>query len=127
MMTNKQLHPIQQSAVDLLNEGFSVLPVNGYDHPDKPKAPTVPSWKQYQTTRMDVNKVVGLFRNGCSIAVIGGHVSGNLECLDFDNPPLFKPFMNILEEINPELAVKLVQRATPSGGYHLIYRCESND
>ena len=125
MMTNKQIHPIQKSAVDLLNEGFSVLPVNGYDHPNKPKAPTVPSWKQYQTTRMDVNSVVGFFKNGCSIAVIGGHVSGNLECLDFDNPPLFKPFMNILEEINPGLAVKLVQRATPSGGYHLIYRCES--
>jgi len=126
MMINKQLHPIQQSAVDLLREGFSVLPVHGYDHPDKPKAPTVPSWKQYQTTRIDVNKVVSLFRNGSSIAVVGGHVSGNLECLDFDNPPLFKPFMNILEEINPGLAVKLVQRATPSGGYHLIYRCESN-
>ncbi|NNK95722.1 MAG: DUF3987 domain-containing protein, partial [Desulfobacterales bacterium] len=124
-MINKQLHPIQQSAVDLLGEGFSVLPVYGYDSPDKPKAPAVPSWKQYQTNRMDSNKVAGLFRNGCSIAVIGGHVSGNLECIDFDNPPLFKPFMDILEEINAELAVKLVQRATPSGGFHLIYRCKS--
>ncbi len=124
-MLNTQLLPIQQSAVDLLNEGFSVLPVHGYDHRDKPKAPAVPSWKQYQTNRMDRNNVAGLFRNGCSLAVIGGHVSGNLECLDFDNPALFKPFMNILEEINAGLAERLVQRATPSGGYHLIYRCEA--
>ena len=59
------------------------------------------------------------FVNGVSIGVICGKVSGNLECLDFDQPNLYKPFMETLTSINPGLAAGLVKWQTPSGGYHL--------
>ncbi len=69
-------------------------------------------------------EVARLFRDGCGLAVIGGKVSGNLECLDFDEPTLFQPFLEALEQIDPDLAAKLtVKVGTPSGGYHLVYRC----
>jgi hypothetical protein len=65
-----------------------------------------------------------LFASGTSLAVIGGKVSRNLECMDFDNPSLFSPFLKTLTDVAPDLKDKLVIRQTPSGGYHLIYRSQ---
>jgi len=123
MTNSNQQTPVQQAAISLLGLGFSVLPTNGYDHPEEPKKTTLQTWKPYQKKRIEADKVHGLFRNGCSLGIVCGKVSGNLECLDFDNPDLFKPFMDILEGVNQELAAKLIQRGTPSGGYHIVYRC----
>jgi len=115
---------VQQAASRLLEADFSVLPVFPPTHHDKPKAPAVRSWRQYQSEPMDLWDVARLFRDGCGLAVIGGKVSGNLECLDFDEPTLFQPFLEALEQIDPDLAAKLTVRVrTPSGGYHLVYRC----
>ena len=122
MREQDQRNPVQKAAVDLLNLGFSVIPVHGYNH-ERAKSPTLRSWTKYQSTKLNSDNVTSLFRNGCSIAVIGGAVSGNLECLDFDKPDLFTPYLDTLEGIDAELAEKLVQRGTPSGGFHLIYRC----
>jgi len=55
---------------------------------------------------------------------MGGAVSGNLECLDFDQPDLFQPFLDTVESVNPALRGKLtVWQHTPSGGYHILLRC----
>jgi hypothetical protein len=109
---------MRKAAVELLPLGFSVIPTK----PDKKAA--IP-WKPFQEKGMSIPDVRKYFRNGCRIAVVCGKVSGNLECMDFDKPELFKPFLETLEGLNPALAVKLVARKTPSGGYHLIYRCKS--
>lgn len=114
---------IQEAALSLLELGYSVFPAYPADHPEFAKKPIVHEWKPYQSTRMDADAATRLFKGDVGIAVVGGAVSGNLECLDFDNPELFKPFMDTLEGINPELAGRLIQRQTPSGGYHLQYRC----
>ena len=47
------------------------------------------------------------FRNVKSLAIVGGAVSENLECLDFDKPDLFQPFLDTLEGISQELAASL--------------------
>ncbi len=113
---NTQL--IRRAATELLSDGFSVIPTR----PDK-RAAT--SWKPFQTKRMSDHDVKKYFPDGCRMAIVTGEVSGNLECMDFDKPELFEPFMDALNDFNPGIAAKLVQRQTPSGGYHLIYRCES--
>ena len=110
---------IKDAALQLLSCGYSVLPTN----PDK--TPAISSWKQYQERAISNDTARQVFRNGCSLALICGAVSGNLECLDFDKPDLYQPFIETLEGINNRLASSLVKRNTPSGGYHLIYRCNA--
>jgi len=120
--------PVFETALAMLQAGFSVLPCNHHDkfhEGDNPKKPTVISWTPYQKKTMTLAEAKKHFVDGVSIGVICGKVSGNLECLDFDQPELYKPFMDILEGIKPELAAVLVKRQTPAGGYHLIYRSES--
>jgi putative DNA primase/helicase len=105
------------AAIVLLDAGFSVLPC-GAD-----KKPAVESWKQYQTELMTETEARRCFGNAPRLAVIGGKVSGNLECLDIDDPTTYEPFLELLEMRSPGLPAKLLKRQTPSGGYHLIYRC----
>lgn len=107
---------IQDAAIELLNLGFSVIPTNA------DKTPMLPSWKPYQEKLMTKDTVKLTFRDGCSLALVGGVVSGNLECLDFDKPDFFQLFLETLGQQNPQLAAKLPKRGTPSGGYHLPYR-----
>lgn len=107
---------LNSAAVGLLGSGLSVIPVNA------DKTPAVSSWKKYQKQALTIGHVEIVFSTAEGIAVIGGAGSGNLECIDFDNPTLFQPFLDTLEGINPPLAAKLVQRKTPNG-FHLIYRC----
>lgn len=112
------LSSVQEAAIELLSHGFSVIPTNA------DKTPALPSWKHYQKVAMSAEAAEQQFRNGCRLAVICGTVSGNLECLDFDKPELYQPFIDTLAAINHELAGSIVKRQTPSGGYHLIYRCQ---
>ena len=109
---------IQEAAIQLLSLGYSVIPTNA------DKTPALSSWKRHQKQAMPVETAKKVFYNGCSLAMVGGAVSGNLECLDFDKPELFQPFIDMLKGINQEFAGRLVKVRTPSGGYHLIYRCQ---
>jgi hypothetical protein len=93
---------VKNAALSLLNNDFSVIPC----HPDK--RPAVPTWKAYQQAPMTAIEAEKLFTSGTSLAVIAGKVSGNLECMDFDNPSLFDPFLETLTEVAPDLQDKLV-------------------
>ena len=82
-------------------------------------------WQPFQKRRMSGEEVKRNFVNGCSVALVGGSVSGHLECLDFDQPSLFQPFLDTLESVNPELRDRLtVWQETPSGGHHILLRCD---
>lgn len=106
------------AAVTYLRCGLSVIPIK----PDEKTAAT--PWKPYQTRRMTEEEAGRLFQAGQNIALIGGAVSGHLECLDFDEPSLFPIFLETLAAINPALRDKLtVWQDTPSGGFHLLYHC----
>ena len=52
---------------------------------------------------MTVSEAEKLFVSGTSLAVICGKVSRNLECMDFDNPSLFSPFLKTLTDVAPDL------------------------
>ena len=118
--TGQVTNAVHNAAIQLLSLGYSVIPTN------RNKTPAIKSWKQYQNQAMSTKAGKQTFRNSCSLALICGVVSGNLECLDFDKPDLYQPFIDTLEGIDPELSASVVKIQTPSGGYHLIYRCQEN-
>ena len=98
--------------------GLSVIPIR----PGSKQASI--KWEPYQKRRMSAEEARQHFVNGCQVALVCGSVSGNLECVDFDKPELFQPFLDTVEGVNAALRSKLtVWQQTPSGGYHLVYRC----
>lgn len=106
------------AAKTLLRAGFSILPCDGN------KKPLVRSWKPYQAKPMTEVEAERYFNNGTRLAIIGGAVSGNAECLDVDDPAVYAPLIDMLDMRCPGLAGKLLRRKTPSGGYHIVYRSE---
>ncbi|HYT93424.1 MAG TPA: bifunctional DNA primase/polymerase [Gemmataceae bacterium] len=63
--------------------------------------------------------------NPPGIGVIGGAVSGGLECLDFDTraEQIFRAWCEMVESEAPGLLAKLSIAKTPKPGYHVRYRC----
>jgi hypothetical protein len=66
------------------------------------------------------------------IGLLGGRVSKNLECIDFDNhfgdaKQVISDFMKMegVQEIYEKY--KLPIESTVSGGFHLLYRCDLNE
>jgi putative DNA primase/helicase len=111
------------AAKEALKLSFSCFPAYQADSKAKAKAPTIEEWKPYQSERLKTILTDTLFSGDKALALIGGPISGNLECLDFDNPHLFRPYMVKLRTDHPQLAGKLLAQQTPSGGFHLLYRC----
>ncbi len=102
--------------------GLAVLPARRQD-----KRPALGSWKQYQRRLPTEIELSAWFSNNHeAICIITGKISGNLEIIDFDNGgELFDKWYALIIEADADLADKLVIEQTPSGGYHVIYRCES--
>ena len=107
------------TAMAYLAAGLSCLPAA-----KARKHPSIGSWKNWQTRLPTEVEVRAWFSNQHdAICVVSGAVSGNLECMDFDNGgELFATWM---EKVDTALLAKLVIEQTPSGGYHVCYRCES--
>jgi len=111
---------LAEFATQCLTHRLSVIPIR----PDSKQASI--KWEPYQKRRMSAVEIKRHFVNGCQIALVGGSVSGNLECLDFDKPDLFQPFLDTLEGVNAVLRGKLtVWQETPSGGFHILFRCSA--
>jgi hypothetical protein len=90
----------------------------------KDKLPAIPkgeSWLNGWGNEAEYEKSFG-------IALVCGNMSGNLECIDFDNhfgdaKQVLSDFMKIEEVKQIYLKYKLVIQSTTSGGFHLLYRC----
>ena len=100
-----------------LKAGLNALPAHAAR-----KCP-VGSWKIYQT---QPNADPDSFRRGDAVCLVGGKVSGNLEIIDFDlEGELYEPARKKLDaEFGAEWTARLTVEQSPSGGYHLAYRCE---
>lgn len=100
-----------------LASGLSVLPADRTR-----KCPSVASWKEFQGRRPTEAEVDSWFRaSDDAVCVVCGKVSGNLECIDFDNHG--ELFPKWAEALPQELYDRLVIERTPSGGFHVSYRC----
>jgi hypothetical protein len=106
-------------ALAYLQAGLSLLPVST----DGSKAPAI-AWKPYQARQPTPQELQSWCSRGLGIGIIGGHVSGNLEILDFDAHELFTPWCDMVEELAPGLVQRLPLVKTPSNGRHVYYRCD---
>jgi len=111
-----------QAFLDMLELGFSVIPV------DIDKRPTV-SWKPYQSrlaTEIEVGNWVQDDVKG--VAVVCGRISGGLVCIDIDkkhdprkNVEL-KFLDSIIEAGLQEIYLRCIFEQTKSRGYHIVFR-----
>ena len=86
------------------------------------KRPAVGRWKQYQTRLPTPAELSAwMANNPDAVCILCGQASGNAEIIDFDGGgELFSAWW---ERIPAELRERLVIERTPSGGWHVIYRC----
>lgn len=116
-----------ETAQDFIAQGISVIPV--VLATKKPGQ----AWKAYQTHIMDDETAARRFSglNGeHGIALICGRVSGGLEVIDFDNhlgniAETFKAFIMAPAVNAIVFGQRLPYEKSPSGGYHIWYRCET--
>lgn len=107
--------------------GAAVLPVR----PDGTKAPAV-AWKTYQDTRPDLDQLLAWFGTSHydGLGILTGHVSGNLEMVEFEGRAVTTGLLAQLEQLADDndmtdllaLLTNGYSETTPSGGVHLIYR-----
>ncbi len=115
---------ILTEALRLTAAGLSVIPIKN----DGSKAPALWQWAPYQERRATVEELSTWLaitpglppQNG--IAVIGGAVSGNAECIDFDEEALFHVWVKIVKRENPDLPSRLVAIQTPRPGWAIWFR-----
>ena len=110
-------------ALKYFHSGLSVIPV-GLD-----KIPTIKSWKERQSKLISPN---GEFETAKGIAVITGEISGGLECIDIDlkydiSGTLLQRFKDSIKQIDGSILKKLLVEKTTNGGYHFIYRYQTEE
>ena len=105
-----------ETAMAYLAAGLSVLPAIRAE-----KRPSVGAWKTWAGRLPSEYEVKAWFGNHPDgVCIVAGSVSGNLECMDFDNHgELYEGWK---AKVDPGLFSRLVVETTPSGGYHVLYR-----
>lgn len=111
---------IAAAAQAYLDSGLCVLPARL-----QRKCPALPSWKAYQARLPSRTEVQAWFANPHdALCIVTGGVSGNTEILDFDaGGALFDEWVEIVTKQAPGLLERLVIERSPSGGFHVAYRC----
>lgn len=124
-MLNTIVKGASEQILALYEQGLSLIPVDS-----KTKSPALKSWKKYQQDRMLFDEVIDSLDRVKTeaVAIVCGAVSGNLECLDIDSK--FKPGIDAqlfadLNKFYPHIFESLRIHKTPSGGFHLFYKVQT--
>lgn len=104
------------------NAGLACLPTGSDKMPAIPKGS---SWKGGWNNLSEYESSYG-------IGIICGKVSGNLECIDFDNSfgdigKIFNAFLEIEDVREITRKYSFPAQLTKRKGFHLLYRCEINE
>lgn len=87
------------------------------------------TWEPFTAEIADEKTLHRWFANtNACLALVFGRVSGSAELLDFDHHPpdhprAFEAYIDLLDDLAPELLTRLVIARTQSDGRHVIYRC----
>ena len=95
------------------DDGFALIPLT-CDGRRRPRL----SWRDNRVYRW--GEIAGYFFLPSGIALLCGTRSGNLEVLDFDDPTAFPAW----QQQTSFLTAPLPTIQTPSGGFHVYYRCK---
>jgi hypothetical protein len=107
-------------AVARLRAGLCVLPAR-----TDSKRPALAGWKEFQNRLPDETEIATWFADAQAMCIVAGAVSGNLEMLDFDaGGTAFDAWADLVRSESPDLFDRLVSERSPSGGQHVIYRCQ---
>ena len=100
--------------------GLCVLPAR---FPEK--RPSIGAWKDYQARLPTEAEISAWFANPhAACCLICGAVSGNLELIDFDCAgEAFAAWSGLVNAEAPGLLDRLAVETSPSGGWHVVYRC----
>lgn len=110
-----------KAAQRLLNAGFSIIPCKA------DKAPSCATWQPFQTTPPTQSQFSRLFSNKTkNIGLVYG--VNDVYCIDIDQKYaldgcLLSRFGGGVNDKDSALIDKLVIQETPSGGYHIIFKC----
>lgn len=120
----------------LLDSGLSIIPVRDKDEISEDgklyaKKTAYYKWKKYQTEIITKDELWRQMeqRNTSAIAIICGSISGNLEVIDIDTKYKSDAAINLfnaIKEFDIELYSLLRIHKTPSGGYHILYRINTD-
>lgn len=119
----KKMTLAQQAANAYIRAGLSVVPIRADG--SKALALAAGERKTYESrlaTEAEINQWFG-GSAPLGIAILGGAISGNLCCIDFD----YKAEINFpkwCELIPQELLEAVVVNQTPRPGYHVVYRVD---
>jgi len=110
---------LADAAMSYRSAGLCVLPAKRAE-----KRPAVGTWKRYQKRLpSEAELSAWMANNPDAVCILCGTVSGNVEIIDFDaGGELFATWW---DRVPADLRERLVVEITPSGGYHVIYRCET--
>jgi len=120
---------LRSHALACVNAGLCALPaVRRGDE----KRVALRKWKAFQS-RLPSSDEIGSWFNadapgggGGAMCLVCGAVSGNLEMIDFDlGGEAFEAWRASVGETAPGLVERLVIESTPSGGKHVVYRCQA--
>lgn len=110
-----------ETALRYHSVGLCVLPADAVE-----KRPALASWKPYQQRLPTEAGIRAWFASDRPICILTGAVSGNLEMIDFDGAgEKFSWWRELVETRSPGLTKRLLVERSPSGGWHVVYRCES--
>ncbi|MEP7343431.1 MAG: bifunctional DNA primase/polymerase [Acidobacteriota bacterium] len=108
------------TAMGYLHAGLSLIAIKT----DGSKKTSLKTWKEYETRQPTEPELRSWFAGAPrGIALVGGKVSGGLECVDIDAPELIEDYFTLIGEHAAGLIGRLVIVETPRRGRHLVFRC----
>lgn len=111
-----QLPPVHRAAIAYYRARLSVVPASS-----RTKHPTI-AWTRARKEPLNPARVQHWPGDG--VFVVTGHISGNLEVMDFDDKgSRYAAWCAGVEAEAPGLLARLVVERSPSGGKHVFYRC----
>ena len=125
-MTHASIHhngTLRSHAEELVAAGLCALPaIRRGDE----KRVALAKWKPYQVRLPNMDELGSWFgEHTDAICIVCGCVSGNLEMIDFDlSGAAFDAWKQAVNEQMPGLLDRLIIETTPSGGFHIVYRCD---